>query len=142
MKKRILGSTIAGFLFALSAAAQNAETFKTRLAPVAIDVAMRANIAGSGLVTATLAGAKLTVSGTFEGLRSPATVAQIHQGSFAGVRGAAILDLTVSKAAAGSVSGSFNLTAEQIENLRKGKWYVQIDSERAAQGNLWGWLMK
>jgi hypothetical protein len=129
-------------LFTLGSAAQSNMTFKTRLAPVALDAAMKANIAGAGTVTAMLAGGKLTISGTFDGLRSPGTVAQIHQGSTTGVRGAAILDLTVSKAMSGNVSGSFDLTAEQVDSLKKGKWYIQIDSEKAPQGNLWGWLVK
>jgi len=99
-------------------------------------------VAGVGSVSATLAGTKLVIGGTFDGLRSPATDAQIRQGSAAGVRGAAILDLNVSKAMSGNVSGSFDLAAEQVDSLKKGKWYVQIDSEKAPQGNLWGWLLK
>jgi hypothetical protein len=133
---------VAVMLFAFCASAQSNMTFKTRLAPVALDAAMKATVAGAGSVSATLAGTKLTISGTFEGLRSPATEAHIHQGSAAGVRGGSILDLTVSKATSGNVSGSFALTAEQIDSLKKGKWYIQIDSERAPQGNLWGWLLK
>jgi len=127
---------------ALTLLAQNAETYKVRLAPVAIDLAMRENIAGSGTVTATLAGMKLTLNGTFDGLKSNATMAHIHQGSAAGVRGPRLLDLTVSKAMSGSLSGSFDLTSEQLEALKKGKWYVQIHSEKALEGNLWGWLVK
>jgi len=129
-------------LFALGAAAQSNMTFKTRLSLVAIDAAMKANVAGAGSVSAGLAGTKLTINGMFAGLRSPATEAQIHQGSAAGVRGAAILDLTVSKATSGNVSGSFDLTAEQIDSLKKGKLYIQIDSQKAPEGNLWGWLVK
>lgn len=103
---------------------------------------MKANIAGSGSVTATLNGSKFTVSGTFEGLKSNATAAHIHQGSAPGVRGGPALTLTVTKAMSGEISGSFDLTPEQIENLHKGKWYVQIHSEKAPDGNLWGWLLK
>jgi hypothetical protein len=129
-------------LCALCAMAQSNMTFKTRLSPVALDAAMKANVAGAGSVSATLAGTKLTFDGTFDGLRSPATEAQVHQGSAAGVRGGVILDLTCSKATSGNIAGSFDLTAEQIDSLKKGKWYVQIDSEKAPQGNLWGWLLK
>lgn len=130
-----------GIVLALSALAQSPETFKTRLAPVAMDVAMRVNLAGTGSATATLAGTKLTVNGTFEGLKSNATMAHIHQGTAPGVRGTKLLDLTVTKAMAGTLSGSFDLTPEQVESLKKGKWYVQIHSEKAPEGNLWGWLM-
>ena len=102
---------------------------------------MMSRIAGSGSLTAVLAGKTLTLSGTFEGLRSPATTAQIRRGP-KGIRGPAILDLTVSKAEKGTVSGSFELTPEQIADLRNGRWYVQIQSERAPDGNLWGWLLQ
>ena len=127
-----------------TAAAQTAraeETFKARLSPVPIDVTMMATIAGSGSLTAVLTGKQLSVTGTFEGLHSPATTAQIHRGP-KGIRGPAILDLTVSKAEKGAVNGSFELTPEQITDLKSGRWYVQIQSERAPDGNLWGWLLQ
>ena len=44
--------------------------------------------------------------------------------------------------ALGSFFGSFDLSADQVESLRQGKFYVQIDSEKAPEGNLWGWLLK
>jgi hypothetical protein len=122
--------------------AQGQETFKGRLSPVAMDATMKANVAGSGSVSAVLAGTKLTITGSFDGMRSPATVAQLHQGIATGVRGPAILDLTVAKATSGNITGSFDLTPEQIENLKKGKLYVQIHSEKAPDGNLWGWLLR
>lgn len=124
------------------AAAQSPKTFRARLAPVAIDAAMKATVTGSGSLTAVLTGSKLTVNGKFDGLRGPATVANIHQGPATGVRGPAILELSVSKAPSGAVSGSFDLTPDQVESLDKGKWYVQIHSEKAPDGNLWGWLLK
>ncbi len=126
-----------------AAAAQNSqasETFKARLSPVPIDVTMMSTIAGSGSLTAVLAGNKLTLKGTFEGLRSPATTAQIRRGS-KGIRGPAILDVTVTKSEKGEISGSFELTPEQITDLKSGRWYVQIQSEKAPDGNLWGWLL-
>jgi hypothetical protein len=126
---------------AVSALAQSPETFKTRLAPVAMDAAMKSTIAGTGSATATLTGTKFTVNGTFEGLKSNATMAQIHQGTAPGVRGPKLLDLTVTKSLSGTLSGSFDLTPDQIESLKKGKWYVQIHSEKAPDGNLWGWLL-
>lgn len=132
---------IALALGALTALAQQ-DTYKLRLAPVATDIAMRENIAGSGMVTATLAGSKLTISGTFEGMKGNATMAHIHQGTAAGVRGPKLLDLTITKAMSGNLSGSFDLTPDQLDALKKGKWYVQIHSEKAPEGNLWGWIMK
>ena len=45
-------------------------------------------VAGAGSASAVLAGTKLTITGTFEGLRSPATAARLHNGLARGVRGA------------------------------------------------------
>jgi hypothetical protein len=120
---------------------QAPSTFKVRLSPVPIDAAMRPTVAGLGNATATLRGAKLTVTGSFDGLKSPATIAQIHTSAAAGVRGPAIFDLTVSKATSGMVTGSVDLTPEQVASLRKGQLYIQIHSEKAPDGNLWGWLL-
>jgi hypothetical protein len=131
-------------LFASAAlTAQQPKTFKARLSPVPIDASMQATVAGSGTASAVLTGAKLVVTGTFDGLKSPATIAQIHKGPVRGVRGPNVLDLTVAKteAAAGTLSGSFDLTAIQIADLEKGRLYIQVHSEKAPDGNLWGWLL-
>ena len=123
--------------------AQQPKTFKGRLSPVPIDVSMQATIAGSGSVTAVLTGTKLAVTGTFDGLKSPATIAQVHKGPVRGVRGPNVFDLTVAKtdAAGGTISGSFDLTAIQVADLEKGRLYIQLHSEKAPDGNLWGWLL-
>ncbi len=84
--------------------AQAPKTFKARLSPVPIDIAMQATVAGSGSVAAVLTGSKLSISGTL-------------------------------------VSGSFDLTASQVADLEKGRLYVQLHSEKAPDGNLWGWLL-
>src|ERR1700716_3305036 len=82
-----------------SAFAQNGKTFKARLSPVPIDVSMQATVAGSGSVSAVLTGTKLAVTGTFEGLRSPATTAQVHKSPTRGMRGPVVSDLAVAKGA-------------------------------------------
>jgi hypothetical protein len=120
---------------------QGPEVFKARLSPVPINVSMLNTIAGTGSLKATLNGKKLTIQGTFEGLHSPATTVQIHR-SPKGIPGPAILDLMVTKAEKGTVSGTLDLSPDQIEDLRNGRLYVQIQSERAPDGNLWGWLLK
>ena len=123
--------------------AQTAEMFKARLSPVPINISMMSTIAGSGSLTATLQGKQLTIQGSFEGLRSPATTAQIRRGP-KGIRGPVIpnFELAVTKAEKGTVSGTLELTPDQIADLRNGRLYVQIQSERAPDGNLWGWLLK
>ncbi len=135
----------AAMLLPASAVAQDSakkETFKTRLSPVPIDLSMMPRIAGSGSLTATLSGKQLTVQGTFAGLRSPATTAEIHRGP-KGIPGPAIagLDLSVTKAEKGAISGTLELTADQIADLKSGRLYVQIQSVSAPDGNLRGWLL-
>jgi len=125
----------------LSTSAQSSKTYKARLAPVPIDLTMVATVAGTGLTTAQLTGTKLTITGTFEGLRSPATTAQLHKSPIAGVRGPIVADLTVSHDTNGSISGTIDLTEAQIADLDKRRLYVQLQSEKAPDGNLWGWLM-
>jgi hypothetical protein len=122
--------------------AQNQEKFKARLSTIAMDGGMRETVAGTGSASAVLAGTKLTINGTFDGLRSPATIARVHSGLAMGVRGAAISDLTVAKATNGTISGSVDLTPEQVQSLKAGRLYIQISSEKAPEGNLWGWLVR
>lgn len=102
---------------------------------------MKVTIAGLGKASAVLTNTRLTVTGTFEGLLSPATTAQIRRGSLTGVRGPAILDLKIAPATSGSLNGDFDLDPDQLESLRKGRLYIQIASQKAPDGNLWGWLL-
>ena len=125
----------------LPAAAQGSKAYKARLSPVPVDLTMVPTVAGVGSVTAVLTGNKLTISGTFDGLKSPATIAQVHKGPIAGVRGPVVFDLTVSKGTNGTISGSADLTPLQVTDLEKRRLYVQLHSEKAPDGNLWGWLV-
>jgi hypothetical protein len=136
-----LKNYIAVLLFTLLSS-QATETFKVRLSAVPINAAMRATVAGKGSAIATLTGKKLSISGSFEGLRSAATIAQLRQGKVTGVSGPFVADLTISNETSGTIQGSIELSPEQIDNLRKGLIYIQIHSEKAPDGNLWGWLLR
>ncbi|MBZ5578710.1 MAG: CHRD domain-containing protein [Acidobacteriia bacterium] len=131
-----------GFVWGLALHAQSRETYKARISAVPADARTRPSLAGLGTATATLTGAKLSVTGSFDGLLSPATMAQLHNAVAAGVRGPVLADLTVSKATGGTLSGSVDLTPEQVEHLHKGGLYIEIHSEKAPDGVIWGWLMK
>ena len=115
-------------------------SYRARLTPVPVETATAASITGSGLVMATLSGTRLSVNGTFTGMKSAATIAQVHFGA-KGIRGPVEFDLMIEKAREGTVSGSMNLSKVQIDSLRKGWFYVQIHAEKAPEGNLWGWLL-
>ena len=140
----VVAGCVVALLFVVDAAcaAQNQEKYKVRLATVPMDGGMRDAVAGSGSATGVLTGTKLTISGTFGGLRSPATAARVHSGLAKGVRGASVAELTVSKATNGTVAGSLDLTREQVQSLQSGKLYIQISSEKAPEGNLWGWFVR
>jgi hypothetical protein len=120
--------------------AQGAKTYKARLSPVPV-VGYTATVTGSGSVTATLTGTKLSIAGTFQGLNTPATVARIHKSPKPGIRGPMLFDLTVSTGTSGTIGGTFDLTAAQVQELAQGRYYVQLHSEKAPEGNLWGWLL-
>ena len=125
--------------FGLSARAQG-DTFKARLTPVPVENSTVAAITGSGSVTAVLSGPNLSVNGKFEGIRTPATLAQVHFGP-KGVRGPALFDLTITKATSGTINGTLMLKPAQVDDLKAGRFYLQIHSEKAPDGNLWGWLL-
>jgi hypothetical protein len=118
-----------------------ADTYQANLGPMPLDAANRANMLGRGDATAILDGKSLTVSGQFAGLPSPAIAAHLIVGLAIGVPGTEALDLTVSQATSGALSGKLSLTAKQAAAFRTGKLYVQIDSQKAPTGNLWGWLL-
>jgi hypothetical protein len=129
-------------VFSLSLDAQSSETFKARLSALPADARTRASLAGSGAASSVLTGTKLVITGSFAGLLSAATSASLHSSVAAGVRGPAIGDLTISKAAGGTITGSFELTPQQLTSLRTGGLYVEIHSEKAPDGVLWGWLLR
>jgi hypothetical protein len=142
-KSYILIAACLGLLaLASPGASQNPERFRIRLTTVPMDGGMRNTVAGFGSGTATLAGNKLSINGSFDGLKSPATTAKLNSGVARGVRGNAVADLTVSKSTKGTLTGAIDLTAEQVKGLRDGRLYVEIASEKAPEGNLWGWILK
>ena len=140
MTMKIFIATVAfATLGVCSAVAQQSRTFVARLSPVPITVAMQETVAGVGSVTATLTGNTLAIDGKFEGLRTPATVARIHMAPRA-MRGEAIHDLKVSSGTSGTITGSVQLNGEQRKALERNGLYIQLHSEKAPEGNLWGWL--
>jgi len=142
-RSSILLAVCAGLLLvARPGASQNTERFKIRLTTVPMDGGMRNTVAGSGTASATLAGATLSISGTFNGLKSPATTAKLNSGAARGVRGNAIGTLDVTQSTHGTISGTVDLTPEQMKGLRDGHLYIEVASEKAPDGNLWGWILK
>ena len=141
MTSRMLRLSAALAVLLTGGPAWAADTYLANLGPMPLDQANNKNMLGRGEATATLDGKTLTVSGNFGGLPSPATKAHLIVGLAIGVPGSESLDLTVSPADSGTVSGTLTLSAKQAAAFRTGKLYVQIDSQKAPAGNLWGWLL-
>ena len=141
MRKQALGLFSALLLSLPALAAPAPEKYHTRLSVVPIDVAMQANVAGQGTVTAVLNGNRLTVNGSAEGLRSAATVAEIRRGP-PGIPGPAILNLAVTNSTMPQITGTVELSPSMVQDLKTGQLYIQVNSERAPDGNLRGWLLR
>ena len=140
----IVAITIAAAL-PITLIAQSGDTYTARLGWVPTTPNDRPNVIGKGSATATLAGRRLTIAGAFEGLATPATIARLHLGIVKGARGAAIGDLMVTQAVSGKLSGSVDLTPEQVEGLKQGKLYVQLHTAKGVPpdgSTLWGWFLK
>jgi hypothetical protein len=138
-RARLFLAALIGASMAFALGAQ--QSFKVRLRPVPIEASTAANTTGAGEAAADLAGTRLTLRGNFAGLKGAATVARLHLGPVTGVRGPAFADVTVPAATSGAFSAEVTLTAAQVERLRQAHVYLQIHSETAPDGNLWGWLL-
>lgn len=115
--------------------------YEAQLDPAPFDAGTRAIILGCiGTASADLQGNMLTVKGTFKDLTSNATAASLRIGLAKAVPGDAIGTLTVTHAKQGEFSGSVKLNAAQIAALKRQAIYIRIDSEKAPDGNLQGWL--
>jgi hypothetical protein len=121
--------------------ANASSTITFRLSPGPRLVGTRADSSGYGTVTATLEDNKLILRGSFSGLLGAPTAAHLAMGSLPGVRGPVIGNLTISPATSGTLSGTMELSPSQLTALRKGALYVEIDSSKAPEGDLWGWIM-
>lgn len=125
----------------LCSAGADEARWHARLSTVPIDPATAVAVTGTGEATAELDGGMLIVTATYYGLQGAATIARLHVGRLTGVRGEPFADLVVTGASEGTVSGSIELTPQQIESLRDGLVYIQVHSTAAPDGNLWGWLL-
>jgi CHRD domain len=140
VRRAALMSGACFFGMVLGSAALHAATFTFRLSPGPRLVGTRAASSGGGSFTATMEGNKLTLKGSYHGLLAVPTGAHLFMGSLPGVRGPLVADLTVSPATTGMLSGVVELNSKELAALYKGGLYVEIDSDKAPDGDMWGWL--
>ncbi len=128
-------------LLALPAAAA-AERYQAYLSPVPHNEATLDDVRGKGTATITLEGTTVSMTGTFAGLPSPAVKALVLLSAGPGIPGKTVVkELDVAADTGGKLTAQFKLDPAQIAALRSGKLYVQINSEKAPEGNLWGWFL-
>jgi hypothetical protein len=116
------------------------ESYRARLSPLGVTNATVETTTGSGSVTATVSGNRLTIAATFEGLTGAATAANLRRGP-KGIPGPVVFEITVPKTESGKINAAFDLTPEQLQDLREARMYLQIHSERAPEGSIRGWLL-
>lgn len=128
-------------LVSVPLAAQRPDVYKARLSPLGVTNATVNTTTGAGSATATLTGAKLAIDATFEKLTGNATSANLRRGA-KGIPGPVVKELDVPKASSGKITASVDLTPEQVNDLKAGRLYLQIHSERAPDGSIRGWLLQ
>jgi hypothetical protein len=144
-KTMVLRLMMVSCLLLAATFAQAQDKFKVRIPPAPALGIQPAAVQGIGSANVTLTGRKLSISGTFEKMASAATTAKVGLGQLPGMRGDLLFDLTVAKTGdgkSGTFEGAYDLTPQQVEAFKKGRFYVQIHSEGAPNGHLLGWLLK
>jgi hypothetical protein len=145
MRRRdVIGISLAAGLAAIGVVrAQAADSFTARLDWVPISGSERNDVAGKGIATAKLSRLRLSITGSFEGMVTPATRASLHYGIDTGVRGPEIAELDITKGLGGTFGGEVTLTREQHEALLAGRVYLRLDGDRGVPPEnavLWGWF--
>lgn len=120
---------------------QKAEVYRARLSPLGVTNATVDTTTGVGNATATLSGNRLRIEATFAGLTGIAIAANIRRGP-KGIPGPVVFELQAPRASSGDIDASFELTPDQLRDLREARLYLQIHSERAPDGSIRGWLLQ
>ncbi|MEQ1871614.1 MAG: CHRD domain-containing protein [Vicinamibacterales bacterium] len=137
----ILAVSLGVCLSAAAFAQGKPEIYKARLSPLGVTNTTVSTTTGAGSATATLSGTTLTIEGTFEGLTGVATGANLRRGP-KGIPGPVVAAIEFPKASNGKLSATVTLRPDQVDDLRAGRLYLQIHSERAPEGSIRGWLLK
>ena len=136
----LLGGTLGGPAVASSGrVSAQVGSFRARLSPLPVSGRTVRTITGLGQVRATLDGNRLTVTGTYQGMSSPATAAHLHFGA-PGRPGPLAQPLEVTTSPEGEVTGTAELTDQRVGALQAQSLYVQIHSEDNPAGELRGWI--
>lgn len=95
---------------------------------------------GDGTFVLNTATNELTWNVTFSGLTGPAIAAHLHGPGAPGVEAPVRVGFDPPKAAAGEIKGSNVILKSQAEDLKAGKWYVNIHTAANKGGEIRGQL--
>ena len=95
---------------------------------------------GDGTFTLNTATNELTWDVKFSGLTGPATVAHIHGPAGPGQNATPVVGFDPPKAPAGEIKGSNVILKKQVDDLKAGKWYVNIHTAANKGGEIRGQL--
>jgi hypothetical protein len=121
--------------------AQDATVFGDKLGTIPVANTNRAQVAGTGYVTANLSGNSLTITGEFEGLTGPATGVGVYAGKLAELGATEVTVLEADAAEAGSFSGTIELDDAQQQILQDSGFYVVVQTEPNPTGEIKAWLV-
>jgi hypothetical protein len=117
----------------------DAETFQAQMTGAA-ERPTPVTTAGTGNATVTVNGTSLSVTGNFQGLTGPASAAHIHGPADKETAASVLCPLSASAAASGTVTGTCTFSAEQLQQLRDGRMYVNVHTSQFPQGEIRGQL--
>ena len=80
------------------------------------------------------------MEGTYRGLVTPATSVRVYESARPGMRGTLVGEFASGGGTTGTFKGALTLSRTQAAAFAKGLLYVQLQSEKAPDGNLWGWF--
>ena len=121
--------------------AQDATVFGDKLGTIPVANTNRAQVAGTGYVTANLEGNSLTINGDFEGLTAPATGVGVYAGQMAELGGTEVTVLEADAAESGSFTGTIELDDAQKEILQASGFLVVVQTEPNPTGEIRAWLV-
>ncbi len=102
------------------------------------EVPPHSDATGTGMATVTLNGDTITYEVDYKGLSGPATAGHIHGPAEAGAN--AGVEVPFKDVSSSPIKGTATLTAAQVADLKAGKTYVNLHTEKNKGGEIRGQL--
>lgn len=141
MRACLIAFVLCGAVSAATAQ-EPANNFRTRMMTAAFTPS-NGPFLGDGNAAAAIDGRQIRIQGSFKQLAAPATRVRVLTGVDVGVPGEkTVAELRVSgSGTSGAFAGQIPASAANIALLRDNRLYIQVETQAAPDGALWGWLM-